>query len=324
MTSERRLLGGALLIVVAATFFGTLGPVSRFAYDAGVTPLGFTAWRALIGATVLGVALLILRRRGERLVDLRELPRSEAAALVTTAVATTLVNLAIFVAFQRITIALALLAFYTYPAMVGAVAAFTGRERLDASRLVALGLALGGMALVVLGQLGTAGGDVQLDVLGLALAFVGAGANVIYLLAARGGFPSLPPRQATFSILFISEICFVAIALVTGTLASIAEPLGQPAAWPDLLFAGIAGAAFPSVLLLAGVRRIGAVRTSILMLLEPVVGVVLAALLLGETLIAIQVFGGALVLAGAALAQRNSRDVADSGLGPAVVESAAG
>jgi drug/metabolite transporter (DMT)-like permease len=321
---EGRLLGGALLIVVAAFSFGTLGPVSRFAYDAGVTALGFVAWRALIGAVVLGLLLLVLRQRGARLVDLRRLPRREAAGLLTAAIATALINLAIFVAFQHISIALALLAFYTYPAMVGAVSAFIGRERLDPTRLLALLLALGGMALVVLGELGPAGGEVRLDLLGLGLALLAAAGNVVYVLGARAGFPSVPARQATFTLLALSEVCFVVIALATGALASITGPLGQPATWPGLLFAGIVGAAFPSVLFISGVRRIGAVRTSILMLLEPVVGAVLAALLLHEPLVAIQIVGGGFVLAGAALAQRRSGNVADGGVGPVIAESALG
>ena len=125
-------------------------------------------------------------------------------------------------------------------------------------------------------------------------------------------------------MLAISEVFFLVIAVVTGAFASITAPLGEPSTWPGLLYAGIAGAAFPSVLFIAGLRRIGAVRTSILMLLEPVVGVVLAALLLGETLVAVQVLGGALVLAGASLAQWRASDLAESGLGPTVVESAPG
>jgi drug/metabolite transporter (DMT)-like permease len=317
------LLAGSLLVVAAAFCFGTLGPLSRLSYDAGVTPLGFVAWRSLIGAVVLGSWLLVLRRRGARLVDLRRIPRREATILIVAGVASAVLNVAIFIAFERISIALALLGFYTYPAMIGAITSITGHERLDRARLLALVLALGGMTLVVLGQLGPDGGDARLDALGLALALLAAGCNVVYVLSARGGFPSVPVREATFVVLVVNEVCFVLIALISGGLGPIVGPLGEPAAWAGLLFAGTLGAAVPTVLFTSGVRRIGAVRTSILMLLEPVVGAVLAALLLREPLVAIQVAGGALVLTGAALAQRRSTRVADSGVGPAVAEAAA-
>jgi drug/metabolite transporter (DMT)-like permease len=64
---------------------------------------------------------------------------------------------------------------------------------------------------------------------------------------------------------------------------------------------------------------IGGTRTGILMLLEPVVGVMLAALLLGEALEPLQAVGGVLVLAGALVLQVG----ADPDLDP-VEEGAAG
>jgi drug/metabolite transporter (DMT)-like permease len=73
------------------------------------------------------------------------------------------------------------------------------------------------------------------------------------------------------------------------------------------------------LLFLMAIRRIGGTRTGILMLLEPVVGVLLAALVLGEALAPIQAVGAALVLAGALVLQRRS----EPDLEP-VIETAAG
>jgi len=55
-TPARRELTGAGLVAFAAICFGTLGPVTRFADDAGVGSLALVAWRAAIG----GVAALLL------------------------------------------------------------------------------------------------------------------------------------------------------------------------------------------------------------------------------------------------------------------------
>ena len=70
-----------------------------------------------------------------------------------------------FIAFDRITVALALLGFYTYPAMIAVVNVALGREPLDRTRVVALGLALAGMIAVVAAQLDPATG-IRLDALG--------------------------------------------------------------------------------------------------------------------------------------------------------------
>ncbi len=51
----------------------------------------------------------------------------------------------------------------------------------------------------------------------------------------------------------------------------------------------------------AALRRIGSARTSVLLTLEAVFAIVLAAVFLGEALGAIQAVGGACVLAGAVI-----------------------
>jgi drug/metabolite transporter (DMT)-like permease len=76
-----------------------------------------------------------------------------------------------------------------------------------------------------------------------------------------------------------------------------------------LALSGLAGtlaAGIPSILFLRGIRTIGGTRTGILMLFEPVVGVVLAAVLLREGLTPIQLAGGACILAAAVLVQRSA------------------
>jgi drug/metabolite transporter (DMT)-like permease len=95
-------------------------------------------------------------------------------------------------------------------------------------------------------------------------------------------------------------------AVASGGLGTLAVPLGEPALLAALVLLGIFAGAVPSILLLAGIRRLGGVRSGILMLAEPVVGVALAAALLHEAILPIQVLGGAAILIGAALAQRGS------------------
>ena len=85
-------------------------------------------------------------------------------------------------------------------------------------------------------------------------------------------------------------------------------PFRDPAALPVLLWAGVAAAGVPALLFLLGIRSIGPTRTSIVALLEPVFGVLLAAVLLGEALGPVQVAGGALVLVAAGLLQRGGED----------------
>jgi len=267
-----------------------------------MTPLGFATWRALFGAILLTVVLAVLRQRGRPFIGPRQVPRRAAAALAVAAAAGVVLNLAIFIAYGRITVALALLAFYTYPAIVAVVALVIERRRPDRVEFLALGLALGGMALVVLGQLDPAAGLV-VDGLGLGLALLAAVAQTVYITTSRG-YTAVPTEQAATILLWIAALAFVAIGLAAGSFDAIGEPFRSPAAWPYLLVAGLLGAGFPSLLFLVAIRLIGPVRTGILAMLEPVTGTVLAALILGETLGPIQVVGGVLVISAGVLLQR--------------------
>src|SRR4051812_44521274 len=174
MSDVRRPWVAGLLVLGGAALFGTLGPLSRSAYDAGLTPFAWVAWRAGVGAIGLWT-VIALRRGGRSMIDgLRAAPPSARRWLLLATLAAACLNLSIFVAFQRTAIALALLLFYTYPAIVAAVSALLGHERLDRTRVAALGLAIVGMVAVVAGGLGAAE-SLAADALGIALALIAAG-----------------------------------------------------------------------------------------------------------------------------------------------------
>jgi drug/metabolite transporter (DMT)-like permease len=296
---DRDLLTGSLLAVVAAACFGTLGPLSRFATDAGIGSLGFVAWRAGIGAVLLLAALTVARRDVGSIARLDTRGRLAFAVAVATGAA---LNIAIFLAFGRITIALALVLFYTYPAMVAAVGIALGHETLTRSRLAALALASIGVVLVLVGGM-EAGGDTSVDAVGVALALLAALLQTVFITVSRHHYHSVPSDVATTVILVGGSAAAIGLALLTGAGAELAGPIAAPAGWPVILAAGVLGAALPSLMFLSAIRRIGGVRTGILMLFEPVVGVVLAAVLLAEPFRSVQLLGGVLVLAAAVLVQ---------------------
>ncbi|MFV2063278.1 MAG: EamA family transporter, partial [Chloroflexota bacterium] len=68
-----------------------------------------------------------------------------------------------------------------------------------------------------------------------------------------------------------------------------------------VLLGATIGLANPTAAGIAGYRRMGPTGASILMLFEPLVGVLLAALLIAEQPSSLQLLGGLLVLAGSAL-----------------------
>jgi drug/metabolite transporter (DMT)-like permease len=207
--------------------------------------------------------------------------------------------------------------FYTYPAGVVVADVLLGHERITPSRTVALLLSSAGVILVLIG--GMSGGEASISPLGIVLGLCAAASQVVFVTVSRTGYRAVPADAATFVILGASMIGASTIAILAGQGASLAAPLHSVDPWPYLLLAGVVGAGVSSLLFLTAIRKIGGTRTGILMLLEPVVGVVLAGILLGEAMGPIQVVGGALVLVGALVLQLRSDPQLE-----ATVETAAG
>ncbi len=294
--------------IVAASLFAWLGPLSRWAYDAGMEPLPFVAWRAGTGALVLLGVVALLARRGRPVVGLGGLGglRGGERLGLGMAIATGLVlNLSIFGSFSRVSVAIALIGFYTYPAMVAAVAIALGREPASRPVLAALVLALVGMAVVVSGSLDPTTGVVA-DPFGIALALLAAASQTVFVTVSHR-YARVPTEQAMGLILAGTLAGCVVIGLLAGLGPALLHPVREPSVLPVVIAAGAAGAALPSLLFLVAIRLIGGTKSVILMLLEPVVGVGLAAWLLGERLQPVQLVGALAVLAAALLLQRSHR-----------------
>ena len=300
---------GALLIVIAAIGFGTLGPIARYADEAGVSSLALATWRAGVGAGIVLIFLVgqaVAGRPSWR--RWRDLPKRDRIVMAIVAPINAALNLAAFVAFLRIGIALTLLIFYVYPAFVALASRIWFGERLNGVRWLALAMSMAGVVLVVVGagELGT------IDALGIGLALGSALAQTFYALAAHHWFRAVPGAQAAASTMGGAAIVYVAVALVTGQLAVLAEPLANSSAlWP-VLVAGVVGAGLPTVWFIGGIRLLGAPRATILATLEPVVGVALAALLFGAVPTLLQLLGGALIIAaGIVLQLRPTGEIAE-------------
>jgi drug/metabolite transporter (DMT)-like permease len=293
-------LVGAGLVALAASCFGTLGPLSRFAGDAGVDALTLVTWRAAIGALVVSAFIAAWAiGRGIRPASLRDIPVRDRWFMLAAATANMVLNLAAFIAFERISIALTLLVFYLYPAGVALASTLWFGERLDRLRWGALVVSLAGMALVVAGaeSLGS------VDPVGIGLAFLAALAQVFYVLAARHGFAHVPGPQAAALTMGGAATLYVMVAVPIGTLGALSQPLASSAAFVPVLLAGVIGAGIPTLAFILGIRRLGPSQAAILSTLEPVVGTALAAWLLSEMPTSVQLVGGALILVAAVLLQ---------------------
>ncbi len=292
---------GVACVVAAAASFGLLGTLSVLAYGGGMAPSTFAALRAVVGA---GVLAAVAGLGGEISVGLGRLARREQLMLAVAIVANASLSLVLFTAYGAMAVTLVLAIYFTYPLLVAMASVALGRERFTAFRVCGLALALAGVALVLVGQIGP---GAHVSLLGVVCAAAAAVCQATYLVVSRSGYTRVPPVQATRLILFggglLAGVVAMALDLPSGRLLGW---IASPQAWACVLVAGTVCAAFAKVCLLRGVRRIGGTRTAVLMLGEPVIGAVVAAVVLGQQLTPTAAVGGAAILVAAALVQRPS------------------
>lgn len=297
---------GVAMVALAAMGFGLNGVLAREAADLGFGGATFAFWRsfasvvALAGILVLGVALRRLPT-----VPLRSIRRFEWLQLVAMGLCVAGTTLGLFLSFERSTIALALIVFYTYPVMVAVMAVPVYDEQLGGRRLVAILVAVVGMVLVLLGP--STAEAASVDPLGVLFALGAALCQTGYALIASRGFASVPSFQAATLLRWFSLLAYllllIPLIVVLGDAQRLLGPFEGIDAWVLVVIAGIFSAALPTAGLVAGYRRVGPTRGAVLMLLEPLTGVILAALLVAERPGPIQLLGGVLVLVGASLVQ---------------------
>jgi DME family drug/metabolite transporter len=293
---------GIIDMLVASVSLGTLGPVASLGYQAGLAPATFGALRAAIGAAILGTLTATGRQPRVRL---RSLPKRQALMLALAVLANALQNLFLFFAYDEMAVAPVLMLFWLNPGIIAVASAVLGRERLTGTRVAALALAGAGLVLVLGGQ---ASGDALVTLAGVVLACLAAACHATYYLVVRDGFPDVPAVQATSLVLAGGVLISGVVAVTVEGLAIDGGWLTTPAAWAAIIVAGTLGAAIPKVLVIRGVRTIGSTRAALVALVEPVTGVVVAAVVLGQTLSPAQIAGGMAIFVAAAVVQRRAGD----------------
>jgi drug/metabolite transporter (DMT)-like permease len=289
---------GVAIGLLAAFAFATSGPVVKPLLEAGWTPGAAIIVRLGLGTSLLAVpALLALRGRWSLV--LREWRTVLGVGVLGVAGAAGFY----YAAVARLPVAVALLVEYTSPLLL--LGWTWARSRRTPSRATLVGAAVASVGLVLVLDLT---GDLQLDPLGLVLAFGAAIGNAAYFaFAAR---PSALPAVALAGTAMAVGVAVLGLAAAVGLLAVSAplvdvEVLGAQVPWlVPVLVVGVLPTAVAYGLSAVSVRLLGDRVASFLALSEVVYAVTLAWVLLDEVPLPIQLAGAALLLAGVFFVRR--------------------
>jgi drug/metabolite transporter (DMT)-like permease len=279
------------LTAVDAMLFGTVllwalnVTVTKFMFDHGWKPLAYATIRYFIAVVCFWV-FTYLRERSFWIAR-RDLPLVLLAALML------FVNQIAFVYGVKLTHASTVaLLFGTTPIFVGLISLALRLELLTRAFWVGAAITFGGVALIAAAN-GGVGGSLK----GTLVAFVTAPTWAAYSVAIAPLMRRYSPYRISAIVLAVGWVPIALVGMGQVRTESFSFPVSV---WLGFGYAVVGPLFLTTILWFTAISRVGATRASLVANLQPFFAVVFALILLGESLTAMELAGGALIFAGIA------------------------
>ncbi len=298
---------GYAYIAAAAFLWGVAAAMGRAAFTgrllpagealAPIDPLILSQSRTSFSFLVLFVMLLWRRGWGKL-----RLPAADLGSMVVLGVlGVAASNYLYYLAIQRTNVATAIILQYTAPVLVLLYMVSRGLQKATLPRVAAVGLAVVGSALAI-GAVGAAA--LRLDPVGVAAAM---GAAVSFSFYNIGGHRILA-RYDRWIVLLYTTLSASVFWLIVNPPWKLLAAHYSGLQWGFLLVFAVVSVLAPFSLYFAGLQHLEPTRAVVASCLEPVFSIVLAAILLGETVKPVQSLGIVIVLAAIVIVQLPERD----------------
>lgn len=276
---------GFIQIILSGVCFGFLGFFGKMAYKEHITPGELLSLRYLMSAILTGLLLIFTNAKSLFSLSLFEIVSSLLLGIFGYA----LFSSFYFMALSGLSASLTVLLLYTYPLMVVLFSRFFLKEEIGTRGMLA-GL------LVCIGLVGLVWGEWSVSrplflIYGIGSAFFYA----IYIILSRKYLSEVAAIPSSF---YVQLGAGVVLSLIHFH-ADPTRPLIILSKHSILIFSmAILCSLMAMTLFLAGLQKISSSEASLLSTTEPISGVLIAALLLGEKIQLIQILGGVLILTG--------------------------
>jgi len=271
---------------LAAVLFSLKAIWVKLAYQHGVDAITLLTLRMLFALPIFLVIAYIEQRKAAQAISVRQFMAIIGLGLLGYYLA----SLLDFIGLQYISAGLERLILFLFPTLTLLLSMLFLGRKITAVEGILLLISYLGIALIMQQEVSLQGEHI---VFGMVLVFASALAYAIYLIGSGEFIPQLGARR------------FMAFAMIISCLAVILQffimrdlhTLNQTT---TVYGYGIAIALFstvlPAFMLAAAIARIGAAHTAIVGSIGPVVTIILAVYLLGETMNSVQVIGAGMVI----------------------------
>ena len=283
-------MNGKGKILTSMAIFGTVGIFVRYIPMASA---GIAFCRGVLGC----VFLLLLMALTGKTPNLQDMKRN-GWILAISGAAIGINWILLFEAYRYTTVAIATICYYLAPAFVTLASPLVG-EKLTVKKLVCIGVALVGMVFVS----GVFQGNQESSFLGVAL---GVGAAVFYAsvillntkLSPIGAYDKTL-RQLGAASLVVAPYILLSGGMDFGAMTTLG--------WIMLGIVGVVHTGIAYALYFGGIRDVNAQTAAILSYLDPVLSILLSALILRERLDVFSAAGAVLILGSAMYSEFPSR-----------------
>ena len=275
-------MNGKTKILTSMAIFGTVGIFVRFIPMASA---GIAFCRGVLGCIFL-LALMALTGKKLNLEDMKR----NGWILALSGAAIGINWILLFESYRYTTVAIATICYYLAPAFVTLASPLVG-EKLTVKKLVCIGVALVGMVFVS----GVLQGNQESSFLGIVL---GVGAAVFYasVILLNKKLSPIGAYDKTLCQLGAASVVVAPYILLTGGIY-----FGDmaPVSWIMLAVLGVVHTGFAYALYFGAIRDVNAQTAAILSYLDPVLSILLSALILRERLDIFSLIGAMLILGSA-------------------------
>ena len=304
-TDHRKPFRGYLYIATAAFLWGVAATLGRAAFTGRllhgqvlrpIEPLILSQSRTTFSFLLLLPVLLILRGRRRLTVPASDLARMLLLGVLGVAAS----NYFYYLAIQRTNVATAIILQYTAPVWVLLYTVARGLQKATAQRVLAVALALAGIALVI-GIFG--GSGLRLDAIGVTAAMLAAFSFAFYNLGGHDVLARYDRWTVLLYVIFSSSLFWIFV----NPPWKIASAHYSASQWLFMFVFSLISVLGPFSFYFAGLQHLEPTRAIIVSCLEPVFSIVITALALGEVLRPLQNVGIVLVLVAIVVVQRPDR-----------------
>ena len=279
-------MNAKIKITAAMVTFGTIGILVRY------IPLP-SSIIALVRGVLATIFLLAVMAGGKRWPDKTAITRNLALLLISGA----LIGfnwILLFEAYNYTSIAVATLCYYLAPVFVIIASPFVLQEKLSMKKALCVIAALAGMVLVsgVIQNYASGGNTENLNLTGVLLG-IGAGALYATIILVNKKLKDISSYDTTVMQLAAASIVLVPYCLLTVDMGALEV---TPVSAVLLLIVGIVHTGIAYVLYFGSIKELPAQTVAIFSYIDPILAVLLSALLLKESMDMLSILGAILIL----------------------------